>query len=239
MSTIQTSCLPQILLCLCMAISGAAQPPSPDSTRSIPAARATIYYQAYIGQDAALYNGIAYQQNYRGVEGDPYFESANLKTGAITYEDITYTHIPLLYDLIHDQLAIADKTGQLLVPAPGKLSRFSFGDHTFVRLTVNNIDGFYELLRPGYATLLVRHTKTIREKIESGDLRRTIITQDQYYLLKQGRYYPVESGKHLLTLLTDKKKELQQFQHARHLRFRKEPEKAMEAIIEYYNQLLH
>jgi len=65
-----------------------------DSTRSIPAARATIYYQAYIGQDAALYNGVAYQQNYRDLEGDPYFESANLKTGAVTYENITYSHIP-------------------------------------------------------------------------------------------------------------------------------------------------
>ncbi|HXB08375.1 MAG TPA: hypothetical protein VNW04_14695 [Puia sp.] len=238
MSTIQTSCL-QFLLCLCLAIPTLAQSPPADSTQSISAARATIYYQAYIGQDAALYNGVAYQQNYRGVEGDPYFETANLKTGTVIYEDITYSHIPLLYDLVHDQVAIADKTGQLLIPAPGKLRRFSFDNHSFLYLAVNNTSGFYELLSPGYATLLARHTKTITEKIEGGDLRRIITTQHHYFLFKQDRYYPVESGKHLLTLLTDKKKELQQFQHSHHLRFRKDPEKAMEAIIEYYNQLSH
>ena len=238
MSTIQTSCL-QCLLYFCLALSAGAQSNPADSTQSIPAARATIYYQAFIGQDAALYNGVAYQQNYRGIEGDPYFQTANLKTGSITYEEITYNHIPLLYDLIHDQVAIADKTGQLLIPAPNKLHRFSFDDHTFVRLTVNNTDGYYELLSPGNATLLVHHTKVIKEKIESNDLRRIVSSEDHYFLYKQGRYYPVESGKHLLTLLADKKAQLRQYQRSQHIRFRKDPEQGMKAIVEYYNQLPH
>src|SRR5262249_40080359 len=156
--------------------STVAQSP-PADTPSLPASRAAIFYQAYIGQDAALYNGVAYQQNYRGVEGDPYFQTANLKTGTVTYEDITYSHIPLLYDLVHAQVAIADKTGQLLVPAPGKLQRFTFDDHRFLHLTVNNTPGYYEFLRPGYATLLVRHTKNITERIQTNELRRIINTQ--------------------------------------------------------------
>lgn len=237
MSTIQTSCL-QSLLCLFLALSASAQSGA-DTTRSIPAARATVYYQAYIGQDAAVYNGVAYQQNYRGVEGDPFFQTANLKTGTVTYEDITYTHIPLLYDLVHDQVAIADRSGQLLIPATNKLSRFTFDDHTFVHLTVNNNPGYYELLGTGYATLLARHTKVIREKIESNDLRRIVNSQDHYFLYKQDRYYPVESGKHLLSLLSDKKTELRQFQRSHHIRFKKDPEGGMKAVVEYYNQLSH
>ena len=243
MPTIQTNCL-QSSLCLCLALSSLAIPAtaqhSPaDSSQPIATARATIYYQAYVGQDAALYNGIAYQQNYRGVEGDPYFESANLKSGSVTYEEITYTHIPLLYDLVHDQLAISDKTGQLLIPAPGKIRRFSFDDHSFVRLTIGNTSGFYELLRSGYATLLARRTKTITEKIESRDLRRIIDARNYYFLCKQGRYYPVESAKHLLTLLTDKNNEIHTFLRNHHIRLKKDQEKGMEAIIDYYNQLPH
>jgi hypothetical protein len=236
--TIQTSCL-QSLLCICLPCAICAQSPPADSSQSLPESRATLYYQAFVGQDAALYNGVAYQQNYRGVEGDPYFETANLKSATVTYEDIAYAHIPILYDLIHDQVAIADKTGQLLIPAANKLNRFSFNNHLFVRLTVNDNPGYYELLRSGYVTLLVRHTKTITEKIESNELRRIVAVRDHYFIYKQGSYLPVESGQQLLTLLDDKKTDLRQFQRSHHIRFKKDPETAMESIIDYYNQLPH
>jgi len=238
MSTIQTSCLPCAIY-FCLSLSARAQTNPIDTTQSIPAARATVYYQANIGQDAALYNGIAYQQNYRDVEGDPYFQTANLKTGTVTYEDITYTHIPLLYDLVHDQLVISDKTGQLLIPPPEKISRFTFDDHNFVRLTVNNTTSYYEFLRSGYVSLLIRHIRTITEKIEDRNLRRIIDSRRQYFLCKQHRYYPIDSEKQLLILLNDKKNELNEFLHGSNISFRKDPEKGMEAVIDYYNQLPH
>src|SRR5258707_11749357 len=223
MPTIQTSCYLQTLLFFCLALSGFAQSPPTDS---IPVARAAIFYQSYVGADAAIYNGVAYQPNYRGIEGTPYFQSENLTTGSLIYEGLTYTHIPLLYDLVHDQLLISDQKGQLLIVAAGKARQFTFADHLFFYLTVNGTSGYYERLTTGYATLYARHTRKIEEKIQSNQLYRTITAHDEYYLYKQGRYYPVESGNHLLTLLADKKKELQQFQRSNHIRFRKEPEVA-------------
>jgi len=234
MPTIQTSCLAQILLFLCLAFPGFSQPTPSDS---LPATRAAIFYQSYIGPDAAIYNGPAYQPNYRGIQGDPFFASPNLSSGTLTYEGLTYTRIPMLYDLVLDHLVIADPKGQLLVLAPGKLQQFTFTSHTFVYTLVDKTPGFYERLSSGYATLFVRHIKKVEEKLEDAQLRRFITSHDEYILYKQNHYYPVPSGNHLLSLLSDKKKQLQQFQHEQHIRFKDDPAAAMQAIVDHYNQL--
>jgi len=239
MWSIQTSCFWQTLLCLCLALSTFAQPAPADSAQSLPTTRAAIFYQSYIGPDAAIYNGLAYQPNYRGIQGDPYFETTNLTAGTLVYEGLTYTHIPMLYDLVLESLVIADPKGQLLILSRGKIQQFTLADHTFVNQPVNKAPGYYERLSSGYASLFIRHTKKIEEKIEGAELFRFITSHDEYILHKQDHYYSVVSGKHLLTLLSDKKKELRQFQHAQHIRFKKDPAAAMQTIVDHYNQLPH
>jgi len=218
-----------------MALSTAAQPPA-DST---PASRASIFYQSYIGPGAAIYNGIAYQPDYRGIQGFATFETPNLVTGSLVYEGLTYTHIPLLYDLVKDHLVITDPKGQPLMLASEKVQEFTLGTHTFVYLPAKQTPGFYERLSSGPTSLYIRHTKKIEEKVEMAQLYRRITAHDEYILFKQDHYYSVTSGKQLLTLLSDKKKELQQFQHAQHIRFKKDPAAAMQAIVDHYNQLPH
>lgn len=237
MPTIQTNCFAQTVLCLSLSISALAQ--ATDTSRSLQATRAAIFYQSYIGPDAAIYNGVAYQPNYHGIEGHPYFETPNLVSGTLLYEGVTYTHIPMLYDLVKDYLVIADLRGQPLIVVAGKVQQFTLGTHTFVNLSLNNIPGYYERLSSGYASLYIRHTKKIEEKLELAQLYRKITSQDQFILFKQDHYYPVNSGNHLLTLLSDKTKQLKQFQHSRHIRFKKDPAAGMQAIVDYYNQLPH
>jgi hypothetical protein len=237
MPTIPTNCLALTSLCLSITVSALAQ--QTDTSQSLAAARAAIFYQSYIGADAAIYNGIAYQPNYRGIEGHPYFGTSNLVSGTLIYEDVTYSHIPLLYDLVKDCLVITDLKGQPLIAPSGKVRQFSLGPHTFVNLSVNNIPGYYECLSSGYASLYIRHTKSIEEKLELAQVFRRISSRDEYILYKQDHYYPVTSGKRLLALLSDKTKQLQQFQHARHIRFEKDPAQGMKAVVDDYNQLPH
>jgi hypothetical protein len=244
MPTIQTSCVQQTLSHVCLAVillaltlPVLAQPAPADSNLSI--ARAGIFYQSYIGPDAAIYSGVAYQPNYRGISGSPFFLSENLTPGTLVYEGLTYTRIPMQYDLVIDQLIIADPKGQLLIAAPRKVQQFTFADHSFTFLTINNTPGYYERLTAGYATLLVRHAKKTGEKIESNVLLRSINERKVYYLYKQDHYSEITSAGELLDLLADKKKELQQFRKEQHLRFKKDPETAMKVIIDHYNQLPH
>ena len=240
MATIQTNCLLGALLCFAFVTPSLAQSPQPDTPASPAAAKAALFYQSYIGVDAAIYNGYAYQPNYRGIQGSPYYPGDNLTEGTMQYEDLTYTHLQLLYNVLLDQPILADPQGQLLCPPAGKIRQFTIGDHTFVHLTGTGIDpGFYELLRPGYVTLLARHTQTIDEKIEVGVLYRTITNHDKYYLNKQGHYYAFDSENGLLALLPEKKQELRQFRRAQHLRFKKDPVTTLEKLIDFYNQLPH
>jgi hypothetical protein len=239
MPTIQTKGALQTLFYFAFAVSSQAQPAQPDSSLSPAAARAALYYQSYIGSDAAIYNGCAYQPNYQGVEGSPYFLSDNLTSGGVVYEDLAYTHLLLLYDALMDQAILSDHKGRLLSLPPGKVSQFTMDSHTFIHLSPGNIPtGYYELLRPGYATLLVRHTKRLEEKL-GGEVHRYITARDNYYVCKQGHYYAFSSEGGLIDLLADKKQQLQDFRRSAHIRFRKDPTDAIERLIDYYNQLPH
>jgi hypothetical protein len=239
MPTIQTNCYAQILLYLCLSLTSLAQPAPVDSAASIPTARAAVFYQSYIGPDAAIYNGILYQQNDRVAEGDPWFISGNLTAGTLVYEDLTYTHIPMMYDLVRDQLVISDPKGQLITPPAARVQQFTFAGHVFVYGSVNNTTGYFEQLATGYASLFCRHSKKVEEILENGQFHRFITAHEQYYLLRQGRYYSVASEKQLITLLSDKKKELEQFRQANDTQHKKDPATAMQAIVDHYNQLLH
>ena len=240
MPTIQTSRFLQALFYFALAIPSRAQPSQSDTLLSPAAARTALFYQSYIGSNAAIYSGRVYQPPYQGVKGSPYFLSDNLTEGTVRYEDLTYTHLQLLYNTIQDQPILADHQGRLLALPAEKVRQFTIDSHSFIHLSANAIPaGYYELLQAGYATLLVRHTKKIEEKIQGGDLIRYITAHENYYLFKQGRYYPFDSDNGLLHLLADKKQQLQQYQRAQHIRFRKDPVAAMEKLLDYYNQLPH
>ena len=58
-----------------------------------------------------------------------------------------------------------------------------------------------------------------------------------YYIRKNNTYYSVSSQGSMLTILKDKKKELQQYIRANQIKFRKDPEEAMVKIASYYDHL--
>lgn len=236
MATIQTKCLLGALLCLALASPCLAQSPLPDTA----AAKAELFYQSYIGADAAIYNGYAYQPNYQGVKGSPYFPGDNLTQGTMIYEGLTYTHLRLLYNTVLDQPILSDPQSQLLCPPVDKIRQFTIGDHVFIHFDSPGFTpGFYELVCSGYATLIVRHAKKIEDKIVTGELERYLGAHDTYYLGKQGHYYPLNSDGDLLNLLADKKQELRQFRRTQHLRFGQTPITTLQKLVEYYNQLPH
>jgi len=239
MPTIQTSCVLKTLSCLIISISSFAQPAPVDTSHSLPATRAAIFYQSYVGPDAAIYNGYAYQPRYQGLQGSPYFLTENLTEASLIYEGLSYIHIPLLYNQLLDEAIISNPAGELIALSGDRLQQFTYSGHTFIHLNKGTPAGYYEVLRSGYTSLLVRHKKKIVEKIEFGDLHHYIDAGEEYYLGKQTRYYPIDSENSLLNLLGDKKKELGQFLKAQNIRFKKDRETAMTEIIDYYNQLPH
>src|SRR3981081_2387657 len=63
-------------------------------------------YHAYVSPDVTLYRGPLYvDYAYTIKTGYPYFEDSIVE-GAIVYNGVLYTHIPLQYDVVLDVVAI-------------------------------------------------------------------------------------------------------------------------------------
>jgi hypothetical protein len=242
MPSILTNCPALFAITLLWSAPLLAQPGHPDSAAG-PESRAVTLYHEQLGDESAIFNGRAYQPNDAGIIGSPYLltgSNANtppLVSAAVTYDGLEYTSIPVVYDIVRDQLIIADQKGELISLYSGRVQDFSFAGRRFTYLTVNGSAGFYEVLVSGKASLFAKRTKRIDEDIVDGQVRRVISIHDYYHLFREGTYTEVSSEHRFMQLMADKKKELRQFEKTNHIRFGKDPADAMRQLTDYYNQL--
>jgi hypothetical protein len=242
MPSITTNCAALFAVTLLWTTPMQAQPGHPD-TATGPESRAITLYHEQLGDESAIYNGLAYQPYDGDLIGSPYFgvsfaaTTIPLVTATVTYDSLEYTSIPVVYDLVHDKLIIADPKGELITLSNGKVQGFFLGGRHFTSLTIDGSPGFYEVLVSGRLSLFAKRTKRIDEDIVDGRVRRVISIHDHYYLLKDGAYTEVSSERHFLQLTADKKKDLHQFEKTNDIRFGKDPADAMRQLTDYYNQL--
>jgi hypothetical protein len=116
------------------------------------------------------------------------------------------------------------------------VQKFSIGHHHFFRLNIEGSADFYELVRPGRVSFLVRRSKKIEEKIQYDALQHFITIHDSYFLGIDGQYHPFSSENSLLKLLEDKKKPIRQFMRSQDIKYNDDPERAISEILDFYNQ---
>ena len=173
-----------------------------------------------------------------------YFFSVDWQKGNVLYGDIYYENILMKYDMVKDQLIVKAKEseGQPITLFSPRVKQFSFLDSKFIR--VDNATagsflqaGFYRQLTHGKVTALARATKTISEKITDNKVARKFEEKIKYYTLKDSRYSLIENKNNLLSILKERKKELQGFIKENKLNFRKDMENAIVSVVEFYNHL--
>jgi hypothetical protein len=206
----------------------------------------TLFYSS-IGDQSPLYNGPEYYFYDPLIKGNAYFSDINaFAPGSVFYDGLLFNGVPMLYDLY------ADKVVVLLYNHFSKFSliqervkSFDFLNHHFVNIktdTLNNNSviksGFYDELYKGKLQVLVKRSKSIQTTTggATGPLSYFDPSTD-YYLRKNNTYYSFGSQGSMLSILKDKKKELQQYIRANEIRFRKNPEEAMVKIASYYDHL--
>jgi len=64
-----------------------------------------------------------------------------------------------------------------------------------------------------------------------------VISENIYYIKKEGVYRTIRNKSSLLSVLKNKKKEVQQYLKTNDIKFKKEPERAMIMAVRYYDQL--
>jgi hypothetical protein len=148
----------------------------------------------------------------------------------------------MLYDIVKDQLIILDfqKVYKINLPAD-KVQQFSLLGHVFVRIVRDSADqvktGFYDQLYKGKIGLLARREKRVMEKYSNIQISKVVISQDVYYIKKDGVYHTIKNKSSLFAVLKNKKKEVQQYLNTNKIKFKREPERAMIMAVQYYDQL--
>ena len=199
-----------------------------------------VYYQN-LGEESPLYNGSEYiEYAYTLQEGHPFFQVVNFINGNVNVDGMIFHDVPMLYDIVKDQLIIQDfqKVYKINLPAD-RVRQFFLLGHLFVHLNASDQvkAGFYDQLYKGKISLFAKREKKILEKYSNIQISKVVISQNVYYIKKDGVYYTIKNKSSLFSALKSKKKEVQQYLKANDIKFKREPERAMIMAVKYYDQL--
>jgi hypothetical protein len=85
--------------------------------------------------------------------------------------------------------------------------------------------------------LFAKREKKILEKYSNVQISKVVISQNIYYIKKEGIYHAVKNKSSMLAVLKDKKRDIQQYLKTNNIKFKQEPERAMIMAVKYYDQL--
>ena len=198
-----------------------------------------VYYHA-LGNQSPLYNGSEYIEFASTLqEGHPFFETNVFVNGSIRLDGMEFLDVPMLYDLVKDQVIIQHfgKVYKINLPAE-KIERFTLSGHSFIRILQDSSHqlktGFYDKLYNGKIMVLARREKKIRENVQIDNI---VDQKNFYYIKKNGIYYALKNMRTLLGILKNKKKEIQKYLNKNKVKYKNDPEHAMIIAAEYYDRL--
>lgn len=205
---------------------------------------AITLYNRFTGSNAPLYNGKEYVFYTFRMRGDPYFATTKFSQGWVSYEGKKYDSLSLLYDLSRNELVIltADQKSAIVLHNES-VDSFGFSDNKFIKLEKDekmHLDyaGFYNLLYDGHIQILARRKKVISDLIENYAVIMLFSSQDRFYILKNGMYYPVSKSKDVFDVLADKRKQLKKMLRRNHIKIKKNDfENSLMKAAEFYDEI--
>jgi hypothetical protein len=206
-------------------------------------------YHHFLSPETGLYNGSQY--TYAAYypfpinEGHPFFQSKEFSAGSVFYNNILYENVPLLFDIIKEELLINDPSHVFIIKLnKERIGWFIIWGHTFVRPVPDNTKntvlnpGFYDLLYNGNTALLKKVTKTLKENSASIEgINDYIVESDEYFIKKNNQYYKIKNKKSLMIIMDDKKKEIGQFIKKNKLSLKKNTDDALKRILAFYDEI--
>ncbi|MFC5411312.1 hypothetical protein ACFPMF_18465 [Larkinella bovis] len=193
---------------------------------------------------ARFYNGAEYVGHLSRIKGHPYLDSL-WQVGTLTYDGVTYQNVGLQYDLVNDVVVVTHIDSVYRIQLQSiKVSRFSIPNHTVVRIvndtTTRDIGlrtGFYEQLYDGRSKVVARRVKTIKTDYSQNVVKEEYLSENNYYIGKNGRYFPVKTKRSVLNLLADQKKLLRKYMRENRINFRANRETALVKLTQQYDAL--
>ncbi len=215
---------------------------TPFYKQAISSAKAS--YMKSIGANSSIYNGVVFERYWNTVGGHPFFMSDQFLKGSLQYENGQYENILLQYDMHLDKLIARTYTNDVnLQLVSEKIQSFTIGSHQFVRIVADSTKpaavrtGFYERLYESMQhTILVKRDLRIVRSFKADEKTDRFLEYDDYYIFKDGNYYPVNTQGKLLAFFATDKSEIRKFLSKQRETFKKDAAAAIVQTIQYYEQ---
>jgi hypothetical protein len=194
-------------------------------------------YAEVIKNQSILSNGSEYVDYVPLKDEHPYFINHDWIIGDIYYDGILHENVPLLYNTSNDNIIIEQGSSTIMIQLiKEKVGYFTMNGHKFVHLTDSDLpSGFYEQLNNGVATAYVKYTKVFLEELIWKRVTRNFNENVKYFVCKEKRCVVARNKSSMLKVLEDKKEDLNQFIRKNHFDFKKEKEKSILKLVEFYN----
>lgn len=205
---------------------------------------ALALYDSATVESQHLYNGPQYYIYDSPAEEHQFFLSEEWKIGSVFYDGQLFREVPLLYDIVKDQLVARYKHGFGNVALQSqKVGYFTLPEHTFLRVEADTgrveglRTGFYDQLYGGKTKVVARRTKERQQDLTDRKVIINFPEKDIFYLYRDGEYHSVRTRKSVLSYLEDQKRPLKKYLREKNLSFRENREAAILAMTAYYDQL--
>jgi hypothetical protein len=200
-----------------------------------------LYYQS-LNSQAELYTAPLYERHIPAfTEGHPFFFSDSFSVGSIGYNGLLYKDVPILYDIVRDELVTRSPNGFAIALMKPKVDSFSFTGHLFIKLNDDTsgkaTQSYYEILYNGNVQLLAKRKKEVQVSSGISGLDKRVYKQDRYYLHRNGFFETIKNKKDLLSALKNKRNALQQFIKQNNLKLKQNFDEDAEKVVAYYDQL--
>ncbi|WP_207431246.1 hypothetical protein [Sabulibacter ruber] len=210
-----------------------------------PASYPISLYQQATKEESHLLNGPEYVDIRRANrEGHPFFLIDEKTPGSVQYDGAFYEGVPLLYDIVLDEVLLARNGLVLQKLVKEKVAGFQLGGHKFVRVVVPDTasntalrTGYYDVMHDGTTKLLVKRLKERQELIEDQKVLEKYGPIDKYYIQQGTTYHQVKSGRSVYNVFSDRKKELKKYARTKKFNFRRQREEAILGLVLYYDSL--
>jgi hypothetical protein len=196
-----------------------------------------------VNEQSKIYNGIDYKYYNNTYKGMPYFKSNGAwTTGNITYNNVQYKNMQVMYDMFKDVLVVKSYNNFLQFSLYStKVQGFDMFNHHFFYHNENAVNlqlksGFYDLLYNDKTSLLAKREMLTQDSTGTDRVYKNFYPVDAYYIIYKGKSYKVKSRGDVTGVFKDKKKDVEKYIKDNRLNFSDDREYALTMAVKYYNQ---
>lgn len=199
---------------------------------------AVAFYNKSLGKVSSLYSGRQYAGYDHRIGGHQYYHTNKLQKGSIKYSGILYENVLMRYELIDDIVLVthADNDFQIVLKK-SEIEWFRVNNHLFIHVNTDSYKGFYDFIDIGINDVLVKRAKQITEEIVDKKILQDFTKHNKYYIKSEEQIFPIASKKSLLNYAKKYKKEIKKMLKKENIIYRKDPESAIIAAMEYLEKI--